>query len=595
MLLQRLVEFEERSESSIPPRYDAQPVKYLVVLRADGTFLPPAQELSDGEERGKRNRGRQLVIPHVARSGTGTIPNLLVDNAEYALGMVRAREGRSERRNPTEVAAARHASFVALVRECATATDEPSVRAVLAFLDHGGPSHIPAPEEFDATARVGFEVRTSDGPVWPWELASVQRFWRERGGERGSSGWQCLVCGGEKPAVKTIATRIKRLPNLQVAGGAALVSFNAPAFTSYGLEQTENAPICEACGEGSHKALNTLIEGSKTSYRADSVQYVFWTKEPVDTDWGAFFDQPDETAVRALYQAAGSGNVAAVGVDASPFYATALSVSGARVVVRDWLETTVGRAKAQLARYFRMQELVDWDGSLGRPLGVRTLANATLRIRPDRLEVPAPNQELAPTVAPALLRVALTGGRLPESLLYAAVRRNRAEQRVLRIRAVLIKMTLMSWADERGGAAMVALDPANQTPGYVCGRLLAVIENIQRAALGNVNATVVDRFYGTASAAPMAVFSYLLKGAQPHLGKLRKERTGTYLALDRELQEVLSKLTHFPAVLSLEEQGLFALGYYHQRAADAAERRAASERRANQGQPADGDQAEDDA
>jgi CRISPR-associated protein Csd1 len=593
MLLQRLVEFEERSESSIPPRYDAQPVKYLVVLREDGTFIPPVQELSDGEERGKRNRGRQLSIPYVARSGTGMIPNLLVDNAEYALGMVRTQEGRSERRDPKEVAAARHASFVALVRECATATDEPSVRAVLTFLAGGQSTGIAMPEEFDPTARVGFEVRTVDGPVWPWKLPSVQRFWRERGSARETGGWQCLVCGGAKPAVKTIATRIKRLPNLQVAGGAALVSFNAPAFTSYGLEQTENAPICEACGEGSHKALNTLIEGSKTSYRADSVQYVFWTKESMDTDWGAFFDQPDETAVRELYRAAGRGNVAATGLDESPFYATALSVSGARVVVRDWLETTVGRAKAQLARYFRMQELVDWDGSLGRPLGVRTLANATLRIRPDRFEVPAPNQELAPTVVPALLRVALTGGRLPESLLYAAVRRNRAEQRVLRIRAVLIKMTLMSWADERGGAAMVALDLANQTPGYLCGRLLAVIENIQRAALGNVNATVVDRFYGTASAAPMAVFSYLLKGAQPHLGKLRKERTGTYLALDRELQDVLSKLTHFPPVLSLEEQGLFALGYYHQRAADAAERRAASERRVNQQQAKDDDQADD--
>jgi CRISPR-associated protein Csd1 len=584
MLLQRLVEFEERSESSVPARYDAQPVKYLVVLREDGTMIPPVQELSDGEERGRRNRGRQLAIPQVARSGTGAIPNLLVDNAEYALGIVRAQEGRSERRDPKEVAAARHAAFVALVRECAAATDEPSARAVLAFLDHGNPSQIAQPEEFDPTARVGFEVRTSDGPVWPWELPSVQRFWRERGGVPASAGWQCLVCGDEKPAVKTIATRIKRLPNLQVAGGAALVSFNAPAFTSYGLEQTENAPICESCGEGSHKALNTLIEGSKTSYRADAVHYVFWTKEPVDTDWGAFFDQPDETAVRELYRAAGRGNVAATGLDTSPFYATALSVSGARVVVRDWLETTVGRARAQLARYFRLQEMVDWDGSLGRPLGIRTLANATLRIRPDRLEVPAPNQELAPTVAPALLRMALTGGRLPESLMYAAVRRNRAEQRVLRIRAVLIKMTLMSWADDQGGEAMVALDPANRTPGYLCGRLLAVIENIQRAALGNVNATVVDRFYGTASAAPMAVFSYLLKGAQPHLGKLRKERTGTYLALDRELQEVLAGLTHFPPVLSLEEQGLFALGYYHQRAADAAERRAAMERRTARGQ-----------
>src|SRR5262249_42858089 len=107
----------------------------------------------------------------------------------------------------------------------------------------------------------------------------------------------------------------------------------------------------------------------------------------------------------------------------------------------------------------------------------------------------------------------------------------------------------------------------------------AVLEEVQRAALGVVNATVVDRFYGTASSAPGSVFPRLMKGAQPHLARLRRDRLPVYLALDRRIQEVMRPLRSFPALLNIEEQGLFALGYYHQRAHDRAEARAAAEQR----------------
>ena len=115
---------------------------------------------------------------------------------------------------------------------------------------------------------------------------------------------------------------------------------------------------------------------------------------------------------------------------------------------------------------------------------------------------------------------------------------------------------------------MDELEPANEDVAYRCGRLLAVIEEVQRTALGDVNSTVVDRFYGTASTAPISVFSRLIRGAQPHLAKLRRDRRGAYRALDARLQEVLKPVQSFPSVLDLEQQGLFALGYYHQRADD---------------------------
>lgn len=113
---------------------------------------------------------------------------------------------------------------------------------------------------------------------------------------------------------------------------------------------------------------------------------------------------------------------------------------------------------------------------------------------------------------------------------------------------------------------MVQLDTTETNTAYRCGRLLAVIESIQRAAMPGVNATIVDRFYGTASSAPASVFGRLMRGAQPHLSKLERDRRGAWIALQRQLEEVLSGLPFFPRTLTLQEQGLFALGYYHERA-----------------------------
>ena len=117
---------------------------------------------------------------------------------------------------------------------------------------------------------------------------------------------------------------------------------------------------------------------------------------------------------------------------------------------------------------------------------------------------------------------------------------------------------------------MVQLDAENHNPAYLCGRLLAVLEAVQRAAIPGANATITDRFFGAASTAPASVFGPLLRGARSHLSKLRKERRGTFEALERKLEEIQSGLTTFPKILSLEQQGFFNLGYYHQRAADRA-------------------------
>jgi len=160
-------------------------------------------------------------------------------------------------------------------------------------------------------------------------------------------------------------------------------------------------------------------------------------------------------------------------------------------------------------------------------------------------------------------------------LAFEAVRRNRAEQTITRPRAALIKLVLLSQERDYEEDFMVSLETNHPNKAYQLGRLLAVLEEVQRAALPGVNATIIDRFFGTASSAPAAVFGRLLRGAQPHLTKLERDRRGAFLALQRRLEEVCTQVEGFPKTLTLEQQALFSLGYYHQRANDRAEMAAA--------------------
>jgi CRISPR-associated protein Csd1 len=250
-----------------------------------------------------------------------------------------------------------------------------------------------------------------------------------------------------------------------------------------------------------------------------------------------------------------------VELEATAFHAVALAPSGGRAAVRDWVDTTVAEAQRSIAHWFELQRIVGAAGEEPTPLGLYALALATVR---DARDLPV-------TTPRALLRAAVTGTPAPRSLLSEALRRNHAEQRITRARAALIKLVLQSDSHPPKEEYLVNLEAPHPSPAYHCGRLLAVIEAVQRAALPGVNATVIDRFFGTASTAPGLVFPRLLRGAQPHLSKLERDRRGAYVALQRQLEETLSHVDSFPNALSMEDQGLFSLGYYHQRATDRAQ------------------------
>lgn len=553
MLLQRLVEYADRQDDLAPPLYTKSWVRYVIELDKNGELLNPTP--IDLSEQGS-NRGQRRPVPNIQRT-VAIKPLLLADNAEYTFGLAR------EKSRPERVEEC-HEAYMDLLEECVAQTSDPCAATVLDFLRSDPVPQLDLPEDFDRGQKIIFRIED----VFPHHRPSVRRFWARHNapkttGKGATREMQCIVCGEKKPVVKRLRGKIKGIPGGQ-RSGTALISANKPAFESYGLDASHVAPICLECGDQFTKALNHLLRDDSHKVWFKNLIFTFWTREEVGFSVANWLKEPEPQDVRDLINAVRTGRPVA-NMDTTAFYAVSLSGSGGRAVVRDWIDTTVGQVKTSLANWFQGQEIVDAWGDEPRPLGIYALAGATVR----ELE------DLPPPTIRILLRAALTNIPLPWNLLEQAVRRTHAERDVTRPRAALIKLVLSNQL--RGKEHdMVQLHPDHPEPAYHCGRLLAVLEQIQRSAIGsNINATIVDRFYGTASTAPASVFGRLLRGAQPHLSKLQRDRPGAAYALQERLEEIMSALPAFPHTLNLKQQGLFALGYYHQRAYNRAQARAA--------------------
>jgi CRISPR-associated protein Csd1 len=291
------------------------------------------------------------------------------------------------------------------------------------------------------------------------------------------------------------------------------------------------------------------LETDRHHLRLGDVTWVYWTERASGFDPFTALTEAEprdvEKLLEAPYRSSKPGNL-----DPEPFYASALTSNISRLAVRSWITTTVGDVKRNIARYFERMRLDGRDGP--RYHGLYALAGSTVRELDD----------LPPHTIETLLAHALTGRRLPMSLLHQAIRRARAEGGITHPRAALFKLVLLS---NQSNTITPMLNPNHDNPAYHCGRLLAVLESIQRRAI-NPNTTLVDRYYGTASTAPASVFGNLMRGVQSHLSKLRRSDAGGLgHYFERQLGEIMGQLDDFPRTLSAKDQALFALGYYQQK------------------------------
>ena len=578
MLLSELKRYAEtRLDLAPPPFYAMRPVRYVIDLAADGQVRSRRPIDTATGTKGREARGKERLVPTVQRAA-GTKPLLLADNAEYLFGW-------TEKDGSLTRATQRHAAMRALMEDCAATTGLPQVDAVLAFLSgtHGAARDLlDLPADFAPGEAITFTV---DG-VSVADLPAVRSFWQRHNDPGSQAGGgvtlECLVCGVRQAVLDRLPGKIKGVPKGQTSG-TAIISANSNAFESYGLTESRIAPVCANCAQKFTEGLNALLAGATSRYYLhDTIAYAFWTREAVVFDAMSYLSDPDPAMVTKLFDALEKGT-ATPDLDATRFFGVALAGSGGRAAIRDWIDTTVGDVQARLVRWFRDMEIVGPDGQDPRPFGMYALAATTVRDA---------KKDLTPHVMRSLFRATLAGGPLPTDLMVRAIQRIRAGDTLTHARAALIKVVLTrsSLAHEHGTSeenSMTKLNEAHPSPAYHCGRLLAVLENAQRAAMPGLKTTIVDRFYGAASTAPVSVFGRLLGGAQAHLSKLERDRPGAWRRLEQQIEDVIAGLEGFPATLTLSEQGLFAMGFYHQRAHDRAARtEAATARKAAGGVPA---------
>jgi len=413
----------------------------------------------------------------------------------------------------------------------------------------------------------------------------VREFWAQRFRPSGdeSDKTHCVVCGQLQYPLRRMQMKVKGIRGGNKAG-TALISGDVMAAQSYGLLESTVSSICFECGDRTTAALNHLLRYDSSHLSTGDSTFVYWTRAPVAFSLKILSD-PQPADVEALLTSVQRGKPPG-SVDSDAFYAAAFSGSGGRAVVRDWIDTTVDEAKRQVARWFRLQEIVAWNGERGEYLGLNRLAMATIPMRGGKADW----ARLSPLVPRQLLRTALTGEPLPSQLLAAAINRSRADRRVPRERAALVKVIILSRPE--GNLAitkekyMVGLDPEHPSGAYHCGRLLATLDRIQGEAIVSMEAgaRVGARYFGTASSAPASVFPRLGRVAVHHLATLSHENPRSFRYLSRQLRDVLGRITvttgaaeleashrltelpGFPPILTLAEQGLFLLGFYHQQA-----------------------------
>lgn len=395
----------------------------------------------------------------------------------------------------------------------------------------------------------------------------------------------CSICGSSSfPIADFPHGMIKKVPDGQTAG-CALVSYNDTAYESYGLSGNENSSICTRCARAYVDTLNWLLsngEPSKNEKGKDIFVYknrkkisndtavVYWLSEKVDVKDIAQLDEPNEEQIRKMLDSVYEGRAKATKhIDTDIFYAITLSGSAARIAIRDWIETSVENLRVNIAHWFRDIEIGEYSSDEKKT--VHKFPRFWELVRATKSK--SGNDVEHGRVGTALWKAAVMGTEPPLRILSAVLNRIRSEQgNVTSTRIALLKYCLNRKTNNTGGTTyMATLDETNSNSAYTCGRLFAVLESIQyHASGGNLNAGIRERFFSSASTTPTTAFGRLMKLSQHHLSKIRSDRPGLAVNLDKQLQELMCKIegTRFPVTFSLEDQASFAIGYYHQRQDD---------------------------
>jgi len=596
MILQALTRYydillKDSDHDIAPPGYSTVGVSFALNLSAQGELLdvfPLLLQVQAGKKTVERPR--RMVVPEQVKRSSGVSSNFLCENSAYIFGITDKGEA--------AFGIKRFEAFRHLHKELLVNADCDAARAMLAFLDGYDPSKgrehpVIAPNL--ETLLLGGNLVFMFRGAFVHDEPAIRQVWEGYKAGKDVALGQCLITGEVAPIARLHAS-LQGIRNANPTG-ASLVGFNAPAYESYNREQGQISPVSEKAAFAYATALKYLLSSANPNKKLTigDTTVVYWAESEkkgfADAFEGIFEPQVIEEPViadqegrkkaeKGLKEVAGKiRRVQKLDLEAllknlqdeNPrFYVLGLAPNAARVSVRFFLTDPFQKIVGRMMQHYRDMEIIKEYENQPAYITVGHILEETVSKK-------SKDKDASPLMAGSVMRSILTGAPYPAALYYALINRIRADMdddqkhihKINYVRAAMIKAFLIRKYQNQSNYQEVLVMSLNEqatTPAYVLGRLFAVLEKAQQEAIGDVNASIKDCYFTSACASPASVFPVLLRLSQHHIAKAKYGRH-----LDGRIQDILGLLdvekNPIPARLTLDEQGIFVLGYYHQRAA----------------------------
>lgn len=561
MILKALYDYYYRSLQDKPdslPKYGWMEayISFVIVIKNDGTFV----RLEDLRDE-KRN-GTMYVLPYGKHTNSIT-PFLFWDNCTYVLGYNSLSETENEENQKNiNTVHEKHLSFVKqceCVYEC---TKDDDLKSVVCFYKNNQLALLKYDilwDEIKKNPNVYLTFRIEGETKIIASNPKLINFVRIDAAEKGV----CLITGEKTDIVRKI--RPAPIPLKGCKSSASLVTFQKDrGYDSYGKEQAYNAPISVKAEFAFSTAFLKLIsKDSHNKFQLGNRLYVFWASSKHAADilvpdvflqiLGLDNDDPNARIeeIKELFLSIYSGKVYIQKEDM--FYILGIAPNFGRETVVYYTELPLKKLAGTILKHFEDMEIVDACKDKKPYMGLHSILGS--------VTLSGKSSDAAPNLPDAVVKSIFEGLPYPASLFQACIRRIRAEQSVNIVRAAIIKAYLNRLNNTNDKKIEVMLDKENHNQGYLCGRLFAVLDKIQEDA--KKIHTIRERYMNSASATPAMVFATILNLSLHHLEKLS---AGGRIKYEKLKQEIISKLNAdgFPAHLSLQDQGRFFVGYYHQ-------------------------------
>lgn len=569
MILQALTRYYEdllQQGEIAAPGWSPAKISFALCLDRDGQVLqviPTMEEVAMGKKTALRPQEKELPVGEDRSSNVAA--NFLWDNSGYILGI--DQKGNPKRSEKYFLAAKE------LHHAVLDGVNSPVASAILSFFDTWQPEkaaeHPALANNIEAITSGGNLLFRIDG-IYPQEdnaiCAAWQQYWEKPGED--PMRMQCLATGLSNQEIARTHPKVKgSSKNGFQTMGNTLVSFNNDSESSYGHEQSYNAPVGKYAAFAYTAALNHLLADRNNVQVIGDTTIVCWAEgaEPVYQDLFMSFmsgNMPssisDNDLRAALRDLAKGLPCKDLGVDPNrTFYILGLAPNSARLSVRFFLRDSFGKLMRNVNEHYERLEIV--KPAYAKP-GVLSLW-ALLR---ETVNLYSKDKSPSPTMAGATARAVFSGGLYPASLLEAVMLRIRAERDITWGRAAIIKAYYLKnpHTDCPEEVLTVSLNEASTNIPYTLGRLFSVYEATQQTANPGINTTIKDKYFNSAAAMPASIFPVLNNLYQKHLRKLE---TGQRVYFDKQVSTLKGVLGEsYPTRMTLAQQGSFDLGYYHQ-------------------------------